>query len=136
MATKEVRNAREKTSARISRRNQGNAGRSDTQKDDLKRESCEDASIEEELRLRLQDREDTIKRLTRERDDAVRKNRTLTAEHEGARKKLPAQFTTEDTPVAEATRSRKLCNYDENTANGSEKRAETRYGGGQTLVLT
>ena len=103
MATKEVRNAREKTSARISRRNQGNAGRSDTQKDDLKRESFEDGSIEEELRMRLQDREDTIKRLTRERDDAVRKNRTLTAELEGARKRLISQSTTEDTPVAEAT---------------------------------
>ena len=69
--------------------------------------------------MRLQDREDTIKRLTRQRDDAVRKNRTPTAELEGVRKRLISQSTTEDTPVAKTTRSKKLCNYDENTANRS-----------------
>ena len=96
MATKDVHsgvhNVREKRLTRYARQNLGHIN---TQEDELKGDKCEDDTVDvTALKLRLQEKENAIRTLTRERDEALNNNRALHVELECLKKEVAAHNTT------------------------------------------
>ena len=64
-------------------------GHANTQEDELKEDKCEDDTMDvTALKLRLQEKENAIRTLTRERDEALNSNRALHVELECLKKKV------------------------------------------------